>query len=133
LQLASGSVDLFQFLKKNNIPFTIATGSDFHNVEFYFRYLNLGEYFDLSKVIHSNGSIKSKPDPQIFHEALNVLGLNSDEVLIFEDSEPGIKAAENVGAGEIIIVKSDDRDYGKWNHRVITDFAEVDRSIFDIR
>ncbi|MBE0651064.1 MAG: HAD family phosphatase [Bacteroidales bacterium] len=133
LQLASGSVDLFKFLKENNIPFTIATGSDFHNVDFYFRYLGLEDYFDISKVIYSNGSIKSKPDPQIFQEALKVLGLKNDEVLIFEDSEPGIKAAENVKAGEIIIVRSDDRDYSKWNHKIIKDFAEVDRSVFDIR
>lgn len=129
-ELAAGSVDLFKFLKKNNIPFTIATGSDFHNVEFYFRYFDLGTYFDLSKVIYSNGSISSKPNPQIFEEALKVLGLESNEVLIFEDSEPGIKAAENVGAGEIIIVKSDNRDYSRWNHQVITDFSEVDKTLF---
>ena len=130
LQLASGSVKLFLFLKKNNIPFTIATGSDFHNVEFYFRYLNLGEYFDIGKVIHSNGAIRSKPDPQIVQEALKVLKLDPKDVLIFEDSEPGIKAAENVNAGEIIIVNSDERDYSKWNYPVIKDFSEVDRRIF---
>lgn len=129
-ELAAGSVDLFKFLKKINVPFTIATGSDLHNVEFYFRYFVLGDYFDISKVIYSNGSIQSKPDPQIFVEALKVLGLKSEEVLIFEDSEPGIKAAENVGAGKIVIVKSDDRDYSKWNHQVIKDFSEVDRSLF---
>jgi len=129
-ELAPGSIGLFKFLKENNIPFTIATGSDFHNVEFYFRYFDLGEYFDITKVIYSNGSIKSKPDPQIFLAALDVLGLKSEEVLIFEDSEPGIKAAENVEAGEIIIVKSDNRDYSKWNHQVIEDFSEVDRNIF---
>lgn len=130
LQLADGSISMFEFLKKNNIPFTIATGSDLHNVAFYFRYLELGRYFDQSKVIYSDGTIKSKPNPEAFIRALHMLGLNSEEVLIFEDSEPGIKAAENLHAGKIIIVNSTDKDFTKWNYPVIKDFSEVDRSIF---
>jgi HAD superfamily hydrolase (TIGR01509 family) len=130
LQLADGSIELFEFLKKNNIPFTIATGSDWHNVAFYFNYLELDKYFEKSKVIYSDGTIKSKPDPEVFRRALKVLNLNPDEVLIFEDSEPGIGAAENIKAGKIIIVDSTDKDFSKWNHQVIKDFSEVDRNIF---
>lgn len=130
LQLADGSEELFKFLKKNNIPFTIATGSDFHNVEFYFQYLDLGRYFDKSKVIYSDGTIRSKPDPEVFLRALNVLDLSPGEVLFFEDSEPGIKAAEKVNAGKIIIVNSTGKDFSKWPHQVIRDFSEVDKDIF---
>lgn len=130
LQLADGSISLFEFLKKNKIPFTIATGSDLHNVAFYFKYLELGRYFDMSKVIYSDGTIKSKPNPEAFIRALRVLGLKPEEVLIFEDSEPGIQAAENMKAGNIIIVNSTNKEFTKWNHPVIKDFSEVDRSMF---
>lgn len=133
LQLADGSVDMFEFLKKNKIPFTIATGSDWHNVDFYFRYLNLGRYFDKSKVIYSDGTIRSKPDPEVFIRALKLLGFSPNEVLIFEDSEPGIKAAENIKAGKIIIVNSTDKDFSRWNYQVIKNFSEIDRSIFNDR
>jgi beta-phosphoglucomutase-like phosphatase (HAD superfamily) len=130
LQLADGSISLFGFLKKNYIPFTIATGSDLHNVEFYFKYLELDRYFDKSKVIYSDGTIKSKPNPEAFRRALNVLGINPEEAMIFEDSAPGIKAAENLNAGKIIIVNSTDKDFSKWNYPVIKNFSEVDRRIF---
>ncbi len=132
-ELATGSIDFFKFLIKHKIPFTIATGSDLHNVEFYFKYLDLGAYFEKSKVIYSNGAIKSKPNPEIFLKAMDMLGINNDEVLIFEDSVPGIKAAENVKAKRIIIVDSANKDFKDWNYQVIRDFSEVDKNIFYVK
>jgi beta-phosphoglucomutase-like phosphatase (HAD superfamily) len=37
LHFAEGAEELFEYLKAHNIPFCIATSSDFLNVEFYFR------------------------------------------------------------------------------------------------
>jgi len=128
--LAEGSTELFRFLKSNHIPFTIATAADLYNMEFYFRQLDLGQYFDLSGVIYSDGSTKSKPDPDLFIRALKVLGLEADEVLIFEDSISGIQAAENTRVKRIIIVNSTNSDYSCWDYQVIKDFSEVDRTLF---
>ncbi len=130
LGLAPGSVSFFKFLTKIRIPFTIATAADLYNVDFYFKHLDLGFYFDKSKVIYSDGTLKSKPDPEIFRKAMTVLGLKEGEVLIFEDSTSGIEAAENAKVKKIIIVNSTNNDYSKWNHQVITSFEEVDRALF---
>jgi len=130
LGLAPGSVSFFKFLTKNRIPYTIATAADLYNVDFYFKHLDLGFYFDKSKVIYSDGTLKSKPDPEIFRKAMTVLGLKEGEVLIFEDSTSGIEAAENAKVKKIIIVNSTNNDYSKWNHQVITSFEEVDRALF---
>ena len=130
LGLAEGSIDFFNFLITQKIPFTIATAADLYNVDFYFRHLNLGLYFDKSKVIYSDGSIKSKPEPEIFFKALKVLGLAAEEVLIFEDSNAGISAAENALVKKIIIVNSTGSDYSRWTYKVIRNFAEVDRGLF---
>jgi beta-phosphoglucomutase len=132
LGLAPGCVSFFNFLKKQHVPFTIATAADLYNVDFYFSHLNLGLYFDKSKVIYSDGTIPSKPDPELFHKALRVLGLEADEILIFEDSKAGIEAAENAGAAKILIVNSTNSDYNNWNHQVITSFEEVKRELFGI-
>ncbi len=99
-------------------------------MDFYFKHLDLGFYFDKSKVIYSDGTLKSKPDPEIFRKAMTVLGLKEGEVLIFEDSTSGIEAAENAKVKKIIIVNSTNNDYSKWNHQVITSFEEVDRALF---
>jgi beta-phosphoglucomutase-like phosphatase (HAD superfamily) len=82
-------------------------------------------------VIFNDGSIKSKPNPQIFQKAINILGLMGSETLIFEDSISGIIAAENAKAGKIIIVKSNDDDYSLWDYQKIKNFMEVDRNLFN--
>lgn len=131
LGLAPGCIPFLKFLKQNNIPYTIATAADLYNVNFYFRHLDLASYFDQSMVIYSDGTINSKPDPEIFEKALGILNLEAKDVLIFEDSKAGIEAAENVRAGKIIIVNSSGSDYGSWNHQTIRSFEEVDRLLFE--
>jgi beta-phosphoglucomutase-like phosphatase (HAD superfamily) len=61
---------------------------------------------------------------------MSKLNLKANEVLIFEDSIAGIKAAENSKAQEIIIVNSNNDDYTQWNYQEIVDFSEVDKSLF---
>lgn len=130
MKLASGSEDILEYLVGNEVPFTIATASDLYNLEFYFEHLNLNRYFDLSKIVYSNGKVKSKPNPEIFLKAMDILNINPDQTLIFEDSPAGIKAAESAKAKKIIIVKSTNDDYSKWNHQIIRSFSEIDRAIF---
>ena len=130
LPLAPGATEFFDFLKSRKIPFTIATGSERENVDFYFEHFQLNSWFDYSKVIYNDGNIKSKPHPQIFEIALNILGAQNTETLIFEDSVPGIQAAENVKAGEIIIIDSNNNDLSLWNYQKIKSFDEVDRKKF---
>lgn len=130
MALAPGVLDFLEYLDKNNIPFTIATASDLYNLQFYFEHLELKKYFDLDQIVYSNGKIKSKPHPEIFLKAMDVLKIDACETLIFEDSTSGILAAENSKAKKIIIVDSANNDYSKWNYDVITSFDEIDTSIF---
>jgi len=130
MRLAPGAEDLLEYLLITNVPFTIATASDLYNLEFYFEHLNLAKYFDMSKIVYSNGKVKSKPNPEIFLKAMDVLEINANQTLIFEDSTSGIRAAENANAKKIIIVKSTNDDYQEWNHQIISSFSEVEKSIF---
>ncbi len=130
MQLAPGAKEFLSFLMTENIPYTIATASDLGNVNFYFEYLGLNSFFDLSKVIYDDGSMLSKPSPQIFQRAIAIIGIKERDILIFEDSISGIMAAENAGVGRIIIVDSNGNDYDRWNYQKITKFSEVDKDIF---
>ncbi len=132
MEFAPGAEDFMNYLIFNKIPFTIATASDLYNLEFYFKHLGLGKYFDMSKIIYSNGKVKSKPDPEIFLLAMKILGIRPEQTLIFEDSASGITAAENSQAKKVIIVKSTDNDYHRWNHQIIQSFSQVDSTIFEI-
>ncbi len=130
MQLAPGVKEFLRFLMTKSIPCTIATASELGNVDFYFKHLGLHSFFDRSKVIYDDGSMLSKPSPQIFQRAIAVLGIKETDILIFEDSISGIMAAENAEAGKIIIVDSNDGDYSRWNYQIIKNFAEVDKDIF---
>lgn len=59
------------------------------------------------------------------------MGLSEKEILIFEDSISGIKAAENANVAQIIIVNSNNDDYRNWSYQQIKNFAEVDKRLFE--
>ncbi|HWR62194.1 MAG TPA: HAD family phosphatase [Clostridia bacterium] len=125
--LAEGVTGLFEELKKKGIPFVIATASGIENVDFYIRRLGLGKWFKKEHIIYNDGSIRGKPFPDLFLKAIGVLGLDSRDITIFEDSVSGIKAAEAAGAGKIIIVNSNDSDYEVFGGKypIISSFREV--------
>jgi len=130
MQLAPGAADLLTFLQHEHVPFTIATASEIGNVEFYFEKMGLDLFFDRHKVVYNDGAMPGKPNPRIFEKAITVLGIKASETLIFEDSISGIEAAENAGAGKIIIVDSNHADHRRWHHQKIRSFDEVDRNLF---
>lgn len=131
LSLAPGLVDFLNFLDKAKIPYTIATASGKENVDFYFQYLNISQWFDYDKVVYNNGSIKGKPDPQIYQLAMQVIDREPQDVVVFEDAIAGLQSAKNANAGKIIAVNSNDDDYSGWeDYQIIKSFDEVDRQIF---
>ena len=132
LHFAEGAEDLFEYLKAHNIPFCIATSSDFLNVEFYFREMQLERWFSPEWVLFNDGTLKGKPEPDLFLKAADRLQLNTSELVIFEDSKAGIKAAENAGAGKIYIVNSMNDDFSDFEHEVIFNFNQTDKSLFGI-
>ena len=132
LHFAEGAEELFEYLKAHNIPFCIATSSDFLNVEFYFREMQLERWFGPEWVLFNDGTLKGKPEPDLFLRAAERLQLNASELVIFEDSKAGIKAAENAGAGKIYIVNSMNDDFSDFEHEVIFNFNQTDKSLFGI-
>ena len=61
--LADGVEEFLDFLKTHNIPRTIATMSDKNNVDFYIENFKLDKWFDIDKIVYSNGLIPGKPAP----------------------------------------------------------------------
>ena len=121
---------MLDFLKERRKAFTIATSSGIGNLRFYFEHFHLSRWFDFEQIVYDDGSLKSKPDPQIFEVAMAKIGKNPEDVVIFEDSFAGILAAQRAYPGKIIIVDSVHEDYSEWDYQVIRNFAEVDKEMF---
>ena len=99
-----GVPELLDYLKANNIPFAIATGSGLDNVEFYMENMDLGRWFDESNLVYADGTFNGKPAPDIWQLAAKKLGLDPSECAVFEDGTSGIMAAHAAGAAAVMCV-----------------------------
>ena len=130
MKFAPGAEELFDFFQTKGIPFTIATSAGIENVAFYFEQMKLNRWFRLDKVAYNDGTLRGKPHPDVFQVAAQKLKLDPKDTVIFEDTVPGIQAAESAGAGKIYIVNSFDENYSAFQYDIITNFEQVDRTIF---
>ena len=133
-KLAPGAVELLDYLKLNNIPRTIATMSEWDNVEFYIKEFNLEKWFDIDKIVYSDGTIPGKPAPDIFLIAAKKLNLEPSNCLVIEDAIAGIKSAHSAGIGKIFAIASLE-PVGFYRNMpeisgIIENFYELDRNIF---
>lgn len=133
-KLAPHAIEFLDFLKSNNIPMTIATMSEWCNVEFYIKEFHLEKWFDLEKIVYSDGKIPGKPAPDIYEIAAANIGLKPCDCIVIEDAISGIKSAQSAGIGKIIAIASREpvEFYQNINgvSQIITDFNQIDKNIF---
>ncbi|MEI0567722.1 HAD family phosphatase [Brachyspira pulli] len=89
---------------KNNRKYTaLATTASPNGVYGILKEFQLEKLFDL--VLTGNDIEKKKPDPEIFFKCFNHFNVEENESIIFEDSEVGLKAANQTNAWVIKIEK----------------------------
>jgi HAD superfamily hydrolase (TIGR01509 family) len=54
---------------------------------------------------------RAKPSPEMYLEALDVLGVDADEAVVFEDSPNGVRAARAAGIFVVAVPNAVTRDY----------------------
>lgn len=101
-RLAEGAVELLDELKERSIPCAIATSSDLLNVEFYREHLQLERWFADGMIVYDDGTLPSKPAPDIYVRAAKRLGLLPQQCLVAEDAPSGVAAAQAAGVGKVI-------------------------------
>ncbi len=135
-KLAPGAIELLDYLVEKNIPRTIATMSEWDNVEFYIKEFKLEKWFDLDKIVYSDGTIPGKPAPDIFQIAAEKINLNPKDCVVIEDAIAGIRSAQGAGIGKIIAIASLEpvEFYKKIDavDSIIKNFDEFDRNILEI-
>lgn len=133
IHLVDGAEEFFDYICEKNIPHTIATGSEKTNVDFFVETFNLKKWFDVDKIVYDDYKIKGKPDPAIYLKALEVMGLNAEDTLVFEDSYSGITAANNAKIGRIVAINENPENFQHKDKvfKVIKNFKEVDESILN--
>ena len=133
-KLAPYAEDFLDYLCEKNIPHTIATMSEKDNVDFYIEEFKLEKWFDLDKIVYSNGKIPGKPAPDIYQIAAKNIGLEPKDCIVVEDAISGIDSASAAGIGKIIAIASvESIELYKQQpavSQIIKDYREIDRELF---
>lgn len=123
--LTRGLETFLNCAKQQHIPMAIATAANFANVEFYFDYFCLEQWFDLKNVVYDDMSRKGKPEPDIYISAMKSLSVNPENCVVFEDAVSGVISAYRAGAGKIVGV------YGDSSKRLLEETGMVDIFVED--
>ena len=97
IKLKHGTREIIDYLRNNNIPYALATGSSYKYVELDFLQ-NGYDKIPFDYIVAGDKIINSKPNPEIFIKAANLMNININDCLIVEDSPKGIEAAYSSGA-----------------------------------
>ena len=123
-EILPGVMIVLEFLKANQQP--IALGSASKNARPILEKTGILSYFDA--IVDGNDVNNAKPDPEVFLQAAQKLGISNDNSIVFEDSVAGIQAANiasmtSIGIGETSILNE-----AKFNFQ---DFTCIDEAFLN--
>lgn len=104
LQRMPGLTDFLHHIEQQGYATALVTNAPRSNAEFMLNTLALEGVFQ--PVIIADDLPKGKPDPLPYQTALDQLGLQPDEALVFEDSPTGVQAATAAGIPTIGVTSS---------------------------
>lgn len=123
-EILPGVMSVLEFLKANNQP--IALGSASKNARPILEKTGILSYFDV--IVDGNDVSNAKPDPEVFLQAAQKLGITNENSIVFEDSVAGIQAANittmtSIGIGDATILNE-----AKYNFK---DFTFIDEAFLN--
>lgn len=99
IPLKRGVIELFDYLDQRHIRKLLVTSTFEEIASFLLKHADIYDRFDL-KVFGSEG-LRSKPYPDLYNKMKLMADLKSEDCLVLEDSENGIKASDNAGINVI--------------------------------
>lgn len=107
-----GVLETLNYLKENDYP--IALGSASKNARRILNKVELYSYFEY--IVDGNEVSKAKPDPEVFLKGCELLAVEPQHSIVFEDSQAGIQAANNakmtsVGIGDESVLSEADFNF----------------------
>lgn len=99
--LKDGFIEILDFLKQHNIPISLATSAKMDKVIISF--LSNDMEVPFKHIVTGEMVKKGKPNPEIFLQAAEKMGVDIKNCLVIEDSHNGIQGAIDAGAITIMI------------------------------
>ncbi len=101
----------------------LAIGSSSKNTPFILERIGLGQFFDA--VADGNCITHSKPHPEVFLKAAEMIGLSPKDCLVVEDAHAGVEAAVAGGFDCAAIGDARDDERAKWHLERFSDLMKA--------
>ena len=101
----------------------LAIGSSSKNTPFILGQIGLKDYFDA--VSDGNNITRSKPDPEVFVKAAEMLGIAPEHCLVVEDAVSGAEAGHAGGMKVACLGDAALNKAGDWNMQSIRELTEI--------
>jgi len=101
IEKKKGLDELLDFLKSNNIKRAVATATDYPRTEMYLKSIGVFDKFD--NIVCATMVKVGKPEPYVYLQACEEIGLSPSECIALEDSPNGILSAHRAGLKPIMI------------------------------
>ena len=96
-----GALDFIRAAYAQDVPMAVGTAGPEENAFFVIDGLGIREL--MGHVVHSGMVKRGKPDPEVFQQAAEGIGVPLTDCLIFEDSVTGAQAANNAGCPVVVL------------------------------
>lgn len=103
--------------------YLLAIGSSSKNAPFILQQIGLGGYFDA--VSDGNNITHSKPDPEVFLKAAQMLNVAPSRCLVVEDAVSGAQAAHAGGMKAACVGDASNEGAGDWNLQSVEELTEI--------
>jgi len=101
LQLLPGLTEFLEKTYQAGIPMAIGSAAIPFNIDFVLDNLNIRHYF--KAIVSADDVVCSKPHPETFLKAAQLLNVEPTECLVFEDVPKGVEAAQNAGMNAVVL------------------------------
>jgi beta-phosphoglucomutase family hydrolase len=101
LKLINGLDDFLQKAYSKNILLAIASAAIPFNIDFVLDNLHIRHYF--KAIVSADDVAVSKPHPEVFIKAAQLLNVDPKDCIVFEDAPKGVEAAANAGMQTVVI------------------------------
>jgi HAD superfamily hydrolase (TIGR01509 family) len=101
LRLLAGLDSFLKKARQYDIAMAIGSAAITFNIDFVLDNLDIREYF--SAIVSADDVVTSKPNPETFLKAADILKLRPEECMVFEDAPKGVEAALNAGMKSVVL------------------------------
>ncbi|MDR0560182.1 MAG: HAD family phosphatase [Prevotellaceae bacterium] len=120
---AEGLIDFLNELKNADVRIAVGSSAPTENIDFVLDRLNIRSFFDVT--VNSDMVEKAKPAPDIYLKSAELLNINPENCIVFEDALAGIESAKAAGMKVVGVASSLPASQLSATDRVIADFTEI--------